>query len=46
MLLKNDAEEMKALAATLKLSPGHERAKLMLESLAAAAAAANPPATP
>jgi len=43
-LLKNDAEEKKALEATLKLSPTHERAKLLLESLASAAAPA--PAAP
>ena len=40
---KNDAEEKKALDATLKLSPNHERAKLMLEAIKAAADAANPP---
>ncbi len=39
-LLKNDAEEKKALEATLKISPTHERAKLLLESLKAAEAPA------
>jgi predicted Zn finger-like uncharacterized protein len=40
--LKNDAEEKTALEATLKLSPQHERAKMMLDALVPPAPASPP----